>query len=87
MHSYISLKNGNVLCIAVVCGTPEISNRLGRTVGGMETIPHAWPWMVQFKIDHPNYGETHWCGAVLISRQWVASAMHCTYDESPTGEV
>ncbi|OXA43741.1 Ovochymase-1 [Folsomia candida] len=38
---------------------------LGRIVGGQVSAPYAWPW------------QGHWCGGVLIGREWALTASHC----------
>uniref|UniRef100_A0A8R1V546 Peptidase S1 domain-containing protein n=1 Tax=Pristionchus pacificus TaxID=54126 RepID=A0A8R1V546_PRIPA len=51
----------------------------GRSIGGIETKPHAWPWMVQLV---KWYGHT--CGGSLIDRSFVVTAAHCVDDVSPS---
>ena len=55
------------------CGLPAISpNVMSRIVGGVEAVPHSWPWMVSLQA-----GGDHFCGGSLINNQWVLSAAHC----------
>ncbi|RXM91559.1 Anionic trypsin-1 [Acipenser ruthenus] len=42
-----------------------------RIIGGYECHPHSQPWQVSINIGY------HYCGASLISDQWVLSAAHC----------
>nr|CDJ93217.1 Peptidase S1 S6 domain containing protein [Haemonchus contortus] len=43
-----------------------------RLVGGIESDPHSWPWVVQL-----TYRGVHKCGGVLIDEQFVLTAAHC----------
>ncbi|XP_048238671.1 serine protease 33-like isoform X1 [Haliotis rufescens] len=58
------------------CGIPDVEPRLKmpRIIGGNNAIPGSWPWMVSLK-----FAEQHWCGGVLLDKQWVLSAGHCFY--------
>ncbi|GBN25938.1 Chymotrypsin-like elastase family member 1 [Araneus ventricosus] len=50
----------------------------GRIVGGNETEPNEWPWQASLQLTHPQFGKVgHWCGAVIIHKQWVMTAAHC----------
>ncbi|XP_037308811.2 trypsin-like [Pungitius pungitius] len=46
----------------------------GRVIGGQECEPHSRPFMASL-----NYGY-HFCGGVLVNRQWVLSVAHCWYN-------
>ncbi|AWO96310.1 Trypsinogen Y [Scophthalmus maximus] len=46
----------------------------GRIIGGQECEPHSRPYMASL-----NYGY-HFCGGVLINKQWVLSVAHCWYN-------
>ena len=46
-----------------------------RIVGGHETTPNAYPFVVSLQ----QYGE-HFCGASLIAAMWVLTATHCVSD-------
>ncbi|XP_056237534.1 trypsin-like isoform X2 [Seriola aureovittata] len=46
----------------------------GRIIGGRDCEPHSRPYMASL-----NYGY-HFCGGVLINRQWVLSVAHCWYN-------
>jgi hypothetical protein len=43
------------------CGRQAITPTLTRIVGGLEAIPHSWPWLVSIQM----YG-SHFCGGTLI---------------------
>jgi len=60
-------------CGAETCGVPAIAPSVNvRVVGGVEAMPHSWPWMVSLQADG-----RHICGGSLINNQWVVSAAHC----------
>ncbi|KAM6967406.1 trypsin-like [Aplochiton taeniatus] len=46
----------------------------GKIIGGQECEPNSRPYMASL-----NYGY-HFCGAVLINKQWVLSVAHCWYN-------
>jgi len=61
------------VCDAGTCGVPAIAPSTSvRVVGGVEAVPHSWPWMVSLQADG-----RHFCGGSLINKQWVLSAAHC----------
>ncbi|XP_023931419.1 CUB and sushi domain-containing protein 3-like isoform X1 [Lingula anatina] len=64
----------------VECGlSPRVRNRI---VGGIESPPHAWPWMVSLSWT----GGSHFCGGSLVHPQWVLTAAHCV-DDTTAGAV
>ena len=49
-----------------------------RIVGGNSSTEGEWPWQVSLRLKHPLiHSVAHWCGAVLIDTNWVATAAHC----------
>ncbi|CAF4954544.1 unnamed protein product, partial [Rotaria sp. Silwood1] len=49
-----------------------------RIVGGIESIPHSWPWIVSIRLASTN---SPFCGGSLITNRYVLTAAHCFYDE------
>ena len=59
------------------CGLAKRSKRI---VGGEQTEVNEYPWMVGLV----NKGQREvFCGASLISNQWILSAAHCFHEETP----
>ena len=57
----------------VRCGVPAISPSVSeRVVGGVEAVPHSWPWMVSLQ-----HNGRHFCGGSLVNNEWVVSAAQC----------
>ena len=59
------------------CGwRPTVQDEM--IVGGVESVPNSWPWMVSLVFDYFGWGDwTHHCGGSLIYDQWVVTAAHC----------
>ncbi len=47
-------------------------NVITRIIAGTETGIHEYPWMVSLQL-----GGNHFCGATLISEDWILTAAHC----------
>ncbi|XP_046896443.1 trypsin-like [Hypomesus transpacificus] len=60
--------------IMLVGSAVAVPREDGRIIGGQECEPNSRPYMASL-----NYGY-HFCGAVLISEQWVLSVAHCWYN-------
>ena len=52
-----------------------------RIVGGVQSVPHSWPWQVY--IDFVRYS----CGGTLVANQWVVTAVHCTFRHPPDSSL
>ncbi|XP_032755397.1 serine protease 40-like [Rattus rattus] len=57
------------LSLSTVCGKTKFQ---GKIYGGQIAGAQRWPWQASLRL----YGR-HICGAVLIDKNWVASAAHC----------
>merc|ERR1712106_627440 len=58
------------------CG---LAQRNTRIVGGEQTEVNEYPWQVGI-VDKGS--SSVWCGASLISNQWILTAAHCTYGKT-----
>ncbi|RWS11157.1 serine proteinase stubble-like protein [Dinothrombium tinctorium] len=52
------------------CGRQRIRN--GRIVGGVNTYPGEYPWVVSIRLNG-----RHFCGGVLLNNKWILTAAHC----------
>ncbi|XP_049903113.1 trypsin-like [Epinephelus moara] len=60
--------------LLVIGAAAAVPREDGRIIGGYECEPNSRPYMASL-----NYGY-HFCGGVLINRQWVLSVAHCWYN-------
>lgn len=59
---------------APACGVKGISH--SRIVGCDIALPGDWPWQVTYDWVG-NKDLEHWCGASIISSNWIVTAAHC----------
>jgi transmembrane serine protease 3 len=66
------------------CGGPEldtdavdaVDSLQQEIVGGVEAVPHQFPWMVSLQI-----GTSHYCGGSILNSTTVITAAHCVYED------
>lgn len=67
-----------------ICGLPSVQPsalRKDRIVGGYESIPHSWPFMVSIGYSGPSNTIPHACGGSLISEKYILTAAHCVEEK------
>ncbi|XP_035775242.1 uncharacterized protein LOC118457631 isoform X1 [Anopheles albimanus] len=73
------MDNGSV---SIISSQPEAFVRNPKIMHGTPTVEGQYPWQVSLELLHPSYGFIgHWCGGVLIDRNWVLSAAHCIHND------
>lgn len=61
-------------------GQDQIANRKPKIISGELTKEGNFPWQVSLELLHPSLGFLgHWCGGVLIDKNWIISAAHCVH--------
>jgi len=55
------------------CGKQKYESRI---VGGVEAIPHSWPWQCSLQMSG-DYINIPMCGCSIVNHQWVITAAHC----------
>lgn len=59
---------------------PKIQAKI---IGGSSAKADAWPWMAALVIKNTN--TSIFCGGSLVASNWVLTAAHCMFDETPAG--
>lgn len=54
------------------------SEEIVGVVGGQKAIPYSWPWQAAF-CQNAFWSCSIFCGATLISNEWLMTAGHCVY--------
>lgn len=52
---------------------PALDFRGHKIVGGVEVVPHSWPWQVAL-LTTSNF---QFCGGSIIAPKWIMTAAHC----------
>ncbi|XP_051894939.1 chymotrypsin-like elastase family member 2A [Pristis pectinata] len=65
-----------LLAGAYGCGVPSVPPVVPKVVGGVDAVPHSWPWQVSLQYLYMGKW-AHTCGGSLIANNWVITAAHC----------
>jgi len=61
------------------CGFPSFQPLIsGKIINGEEAKANSWPWMVSLREKSGQFYSKHICGAVIIDKNTVLTASHCT---------
>jgi len=72
-----------LMCVNVQ-GEQPLSKSKQRIVGGTEVKRAFWPWMAALvRRGSKSLSSGHFCGGVLVHRQWILSAAHCVENMLP----
>ena len=71
--------NSNKLLISIECGlSSRIHAPTGRIVNGTNAYKGEFPWQASIMLYRGiQSGFDHYCGGVLIAKNWIATAAHC----------
>ncbi len=56
----------------------QFAERGGRIVGGEDVDILDYPWQTSVQLQ-PQFGGAHFCGATILSEEWVLGAAHCFF--------
>jgi hypothetical protein len=65
-------------------GLALADNPAQRIVGGQEADPGEWPWQIALVVKGGDLFFDQFCGASLLTEDWVLTAAHCVEEQSPS---
>ena len=77
--------NNNNQFFSWSCGHASITNRFPKIMGGQDSVPYSYPWMVS--LAKRSYNNLHLCGGTLITFRHVLTAAHCIEDFSGVNDI
>ena len=48
-----------------------------RIIGGIDAVPHSWPWMAQIRYWQSQLNNSQYCGGSILNRNAILTAAHC----------
>ena len=75
------LNRALLLSAFLLANAAAYANNQAKVIGGQNADPGEWPWMTAMVSANRDAFSGQFCGASLISPNWVLTAAHCLVDD------